>query len=279
MPIKTYKPKTPTLRYKSSLSFDYIDSDTPKRQRQLIVAKKRCSGRNNNGRITVRHRGGGKKRYHRIIDFKRNKYDVPGHVERIEYDPNRTCHIALVKYLDGERRYILATQSLRSGSQVISTRNTCEIAEGNCMPLRNIPLGTMVHNIELKVGKGGQVVRSAGVYAEILAKENAMVQVKFPSSEIRNVHEECLATIGQVSNPEHMNVVIGSAGRKRSMGRRPRVRGVAMNPVDHPMGGGEGRSSGGGHPVSPWGKKAKGEKTRRARKASGKYIVKRRSSK
>ena len=197
-------------------------------------------------------------------------------VETIEYDPNRSAFIALVKYADGERRYILATTKMKVDMKIMSGQEV-EIAEGNCMPLKNIPLGTPVHNIELREKKGGQIARSAGAYAEIVAKENQMVQLKFPSSEVRNVQENCLATIGQVSNSEHMNMVLGSAGRKRNMGFRPTVRGVAMNPVDHPMGGGEGKSAGGGHPVSPWGQKSKGLKTRNPRKTSSKYIVRRRS--
>jgi len=274
MPVKSYRPVTPTLRYKSTASYQQITSDTP--YKPLVKAKKKINGRNNRGVITVRHRGGGEKRFYRIIDFKRDKFNVPGIIETIEYDPNRSAFIALVKYADGERRYILATVNMTVGMTVISG-DEVEIAEGNCMPLKNIPMGTMVHNIELREKKGGQVARSAGAYAEIVAKENAMVQLKFPSSEVRNVRESCLSTIGQVSNPEHMNVTIGSAGRKRHKGIRPTVRGVAMNPIDHPMGGGEGKTSGGGHPVSPWGQKAKGLKTRNPRKTSSKYIVRRRT--
>ncbi|MBN1757419.1 MAG: 50S ribosomal protein L2 [Chitinispirillaceae bacterium] len=274
MPVKSYRPVTPTLRYKSTVSYQQITSDSP--YKPLVKAKKKINGRNNRGVITVRHRGGAQKRFYRIIDFKRDKFNVPGIVETIEYDPNRSAFIALVKYSDGERRYILATVNMTVGMQVISGENV-EIAEGNCMPLKNIPMGTMVHNIELREKKGGQVARSAGAYAEIVAKENAMVQLKFPSSEVRNVRENCLSTIGQVSNPEHMNVTIGSAGRKRHKGIRPTVRGVAMNPIDHPMGGGEGKTSGGGHPVSPWGQKAKGLKTRNPKKTSSKYIVRRRT--
>jgi large subunit ribosomal protein L2 len=242
----------------------------------LTEIKKKCTGRNNRGVITVRHRGGAHKRFYRVIDFKRNKFNIPGIVETVEYDPNRSAFIALVKYLDGERRYILATINMKPGMKIISGEDV-EIAEGNCMPLKNIPLGTQVHNIELKEGKGGQMARSAGAYAEVLAKENRIVHLKLPSSEIRIVKEGCLATIGQVSNAEHMNIVIGSAGRKRHMGIRPTVRGVAMNPIDHPMGGGEGKTAGGGHPVSPWGQKSKGLKTRNKRKLSSKYIVRRRT--
>jgi large subunit ribosomal protein L2 len=251
-----------------------VTSETP--YKPLTVIKKKINGRNNRGKITVRHRGGAHKRYYRIVDFKRDKFDIPGIVETVEYDPNRSAYIALIKYVDGERRYIIATTNMKPGMRIISG-NDVELAEGNCMPLKNIPLGTMVHNIELREKKGGQIARSAGAYAEIVAKENAMVQLKFPSSEVRNVRETCMSTIGQVSNPEHMNITIGSAGRKRHMGIRPTVRGVAMNPIDHPMGGGEGKTSGGGHPVSPWGQKSKGLKTRNPRKTSSKYIVRRRT--
>jgi large subunit ribosomal protein L2 len=262
------------LRYKTTTVYDQITTDTP--YKPLLEPKKRTSGRNNRGVITVRHRGGGHKRFIRIIDFKRDKIGVPGVVETIEYDPNRSAFIALVKYVDGERRYILATVGMRVGQKIMSG-SEADIAEGNCMPLANIPLGTQVHNIEIREKKGGQIARSAGAYAEVVAKENKMVQLKFPSSEVRNVREACVATIGQVSNIDHENVTIGSAGRKRHMGVRPTVRGVAMNPVDHPMGGGEGKSSGGGHPVSPWGQKAKGLKTRDPKKPSSKYIVRRRT--
>ncbi|NLL13494.1 MAG: 50S ribosomal protein L2 [Fibrobacter sp.] len=274
MPLKSFRPLTPTLRYKTVNSFDQVTVDKP--YKPLTEIKKKCSGRNNRGVITVRHRGGANKRFYRIIDFKRDKFNIPGIVETVEYDPNRSSFIALVKYADGERRYILATINMKPGMKIISGENV-EIAEGNCMPLKNIPLGTQVHNIELKEGKGGQMARSAGAYAEILAKENKIVHLKLPSSEIRIVRENCLATIGQVSNAEHMNIVIGSAGRKRHMGIRPTVRGVAMNPIDHPMGGGEGKTAGGGHPVSPWGQKTKGLKTRNKRKLSSKYIVRRRT--
>jgi large subunit ribosomal protein L2 len=274
MPMKSYRPITPTLRYKTTNAFEQITTDTP--HKPLIEIKAKTNGRNNRGIITVRHRGGEHKRYYRIIDFKRNKFNIPGTIETIEYDPNRTCFIALVKYLDGERRYIIATTNLKVGQKIMSGE-TAEILDGNCMPLKNVPLGTMVHNIEIREKKGGQVARSAGAYAEVVAKENGIVQLKFPSSEVRNVRENCYATIGQVSNSEHMNMVIGSAGRKRHLGIRPTVRGVAMNPIDHPMGGGEGKTAGGGHPVSPWGQKSKGLKTRNPRKPSSKYIVRRRS--
>jgi large subunit ribosomal protein L2 len=277
MGMKSYRPLTPTLRYKTTNTFEHLTTNTP--YKPLLVSKKRSSGRNNLGRITVRHRGGGCRRFIRVLDFLRDKKNIVGTVETIEYDPNRSAFIALIKYIDGERRYILATANMKA-SQKIMAAESPEIIEGNCLPLRNIPLGTQVHNIEVLEGKGGQIARSAGAYAEIVAKENKMVQLKFPSSEVRNVRENCVATIGVVSNGEHMNMVIGSAGRKRHCGIRPTVRGVVMNPVDHPMGGGEGKSKGGGgwhHPVSPWGQKAKGLKTRKKRKPSGKYIVRRRT--
>lgn len=274
MPMKSYRPLTPVLRYKTTNTFEQITTDSP--YKPLIEIKAKVNGRNNRGVITVRHRGGGPKNYYRIIDFKRNKLDIPGTIETIEYDPNRTCFIALVCYLDGERRYVLASTNMKVGQKIISGEQV-EISEGNCMPLQRIPLGSMVHNIELREKKGGQIARSAGAYAEIVAKESGTVQLKFPSSEIRIVRDCLYATIGQVSNLEHENMVIGSAGRKRHMGFRPTVRGVAMNPIDHPMGGGEGKTAGGGHPVSPWGQKSKGLKTRNRRKPSGKYIVRRRT--
>jgi len=276
MPIKSYNPITPVLRYKTTNTFEQITTDEP--HKPLLLPKKNINGRNNTGRVTVRFRGGGHRRFIRIIDFKRNKIDVPGVVETIEYDPNRSAFIALVKYIDGDRRYILATTGMKVGQKLLAGENA-SINDGNCLPLKLIPLGTMVHNIELKRGKGGQMVRSAGAFAEIVAKEGSMVQLKLPSGEVRNVHDFCTATIGQVSNIEHMNVVIGSAGRSRWLGRRPHVRGTAMNPVDHPMGGGEGKTAGGGHPVSPWGQKAKGLKTRKKGKQSNKYIVRRRTKK
>jgi large subunit ribosomal protein L2 len=252
MALKTYRPLTPVLRYKNTIDYSQLTTDSP--YAPLCVSKKRMGGRNAEGHMTVRHRG------------------IAGVVEQIEYDPNRTCFIALVKYTDGERRYILATANMKVGMKVVAGE-MCEIAEGNCMPLVNIPSGTMVHNVELKLGKGGQLARSAGAYAEIVARENNMIQLRLPSGEIRNVRERCAATIGQVSNIEHMNVVLGSAGRKRWLGIRPHVRGIAMNPIDHPMGGGEAKSKGGNHPMSPWAQKAKGLKTRTKKKLSSKYII------
>jgi large subunit ribosomal protein L2 len=274
MALKTFRPLTPVLRYKTSIVYSQLTADEP--YTPLCVSKKRMGGRNADGHMTVRHRGGGSKKYYRIIDFKRNKRDIPGVVETIEYDPNRTCFIALIKYADGEHRYILATANMKTGMKVLAAETT-ELSEGNTMPLVNMPSGTMVHNIELKEGRGGQMARSAGSYAEIVARENNMVQLRLPSGEMRNVRERCTATIGQVSNIEHMNVVLGSAGRVRWLGRRPHVRGVAMNPVDHPMGGGEAKSKGGNHPMSPWAQKAKGLKTRTRKKLSSKYIISRRT--
>jgi large subunit ribosomal protein L2 len=275
MALKSYRPLTPVLRYKTTVDFSaQITTDEP--YKPLCSKKKSTGGRNAEGHMTVRHRGGGQKKFFRTIDFKRDKRDIVGTVETVEYDPNRTCFIALVKYLDGERRYILATANMKPGLKVVSAE-TAEIAEGNSMPMVNIPSNTLVHNIEMREGRGGQMARSAGAYAEIVARENNMVQLRLPSGEIRNVRERCMATIGQVSNLEHMNVVLGSAGRVRLMGRRPHVRGVAMNPVDHPMGGGEAKSKGGNHPMSPWAQKAKGLKTRTRKKLSSKYIISRRT--
>ncbi|MBN1981368.1 MAG: 50S ribosomal protein L2 [Chitinivibrionales bacterium] len=276
MGMKSYRPLTPILRYKTTNTNEQITTDVA--YKPLLVAQKRGSGRNNLGRITVRHHGGGARHFYRIIDFKRDKVNIPGTIETIEYDPNRTSFIALVKYPDGERRYILATTNMKPGMKIIAAPE-CEIAEGNCMPMKNIPVGMSIHNIEMREKKGGQLVRTAGAAATIQAKENALIQVRLPSGEIRNFNENCYATIGQISNQDHMNMVIGSAGRKRWMGWRPHVRGVAMNPIDHPLGGGEGKTSGGRHPCSPWGQKAKGLKTRKRKKTSNKFIVKRRNSK
>jgi large subunit ribosomal protein L2 len=277
MAIKAYRPVTPTLRYKTTNTFEALTTDVP--HKALLVSKKRSGGRNSEGHMTVRHRGGGHKRYYRIMDFKRDKFDIPGVVQTIEYDPNRTCFIALVNYKDGEKRYILASANMHAGMNIISSRKEVEPVEGNCLELKYIPLGTMIHNIEMLPDKGGQIVRTAGSYGEVLAKENQTVQLRLPSGEIRTFPETCLATVGQVGNSEHMKIVIGSAGRNRWKGWRPHVRGVAMNPVDHPNGGGEGRSKGGGgrqHPRSPWGQKSKGLKTRKRKKPSGKWIVHRR---
>ena len=275
MAVRKLKPDTPSRRYMSISTFDEITKKTP--ERKLTVALRKTGGRNNFGRITSRRRGGGHKRRYRIIDFKRNKFDVFGEILSIEYDPNRSSRIALVNYEDNEKRYIIAPDGLSVGNKIISSRdNKIEFNTGNCLSLKNIPEGMLVHNIELKPGKGAQMARSAGTYARIMAKENNMVTLKLPSGETRMVSDLCLATLGTVGNKTHENIKIGKAGRARWLGRRPKVRGVAMNPVDHPHGGGEGRTSGGRHPSSPWGTPAKGFKTRKKNKQSNKYIVSRR---
>ncbi len=272
MPLKKYKPITPSLRFRMTPSFEEITKKEP--EKSLLVPLRKTGGRNNMGRITVRHRGGGHKRYYRIIDFKRNKDGIPARVDSIQYDPNRSAFIALLVYQDGEKRYILWPHGLKVGDTVMSGEDA-EIKVGNCLPLSKIPMGTFVHNVELKIGKGGQLARSAGSYAQLLAKEGNYAHLKLPSGEVRLVNLRCRATIGQVGNLDHENVVLGKAGAKRWLGIRPSVRGVAMNPIDHPMGGGEGKSSGGRHPCSPWGWKTKGMKTRK-KKQSDKYIVRRR---
>ena len=273
MGIKTYKPTSPGIRFVTTLTFDEITKTEP--EKSLVVPLKKTGARNFMGRITVRHRGGGHKRLYRIIDFKRDKDGIPAKVAAIEYDPNRSANIALLHYLDGEKRYILAPNDLKVGDMVVSGPGV-EIRVGNALPLKDIPLGTYVHNIELKPGAGGQLARSAGTYAQVMAKEGRYVHLRLPSGEVRMVFEECKATIGQVGNLDHENITIGKAGRSRWLGRRPKVRGVAMNPVDHPHGGGEGKTSGGRHPVTPWGVPTKGYKTRRRKKPSDKFIVKRR---
>jgi len=274
MGIKVYKPISNARRKMSVDDFSDITKTTP--EKSLIVIKKRSGGRNVNGRITVRHRGGGAKRFIRIIDFKRNKFDIPGKVASIEYDPNRNARIALINYADGEKRYIVAPAQLKVGSQIISSKKPVEIEPGNATVIENIPIGMMIYNIELMPGKGGQIVRSAGAQAKLMAVEGKYAQVKLPSSEIRLVPKEVMAVIGQVSNAEIMHVKIGKAGRKRHMGFRPTVRGKAMNPVDHPHGGGEGACPiGMKHPKTPWGKPALGVRTRTT-KASDRLIIKRR---
>ncbi len=273
MGIKTYKPTSPGIRFMTTLTFEEITKTEP--EKSLLVPLKKTGGRNFMGRITVRHRGGGHKRLYRIIDFKRDKDGIPAKVAAIEYDPNRSANIALLHYLDGEKRYILAPEGLKVGDTVISGSGV-EIKVGNALPLKDIPLGTYVHNVELKPGAGGQLARSAGAYAQVMAKEGRYVHLRLPSGEVRMVFEECKATIGQVGNLDHENISIGKAGRSRWLGRRPKVRGVAMNPVDHPHGGGEGKTSGGRHPVTPWGMPTKGYKTRRKKKPSDKFIIKRR---
>ncbi|WP_456434233.1 50S ribosomal protein L2 [Thermosulfuriphilus sp.] len=272
MPIKKCKPTSPGRRFQSYLVDPELSKKEP--ERSLVEPLKKTGGRNVYGRITARHRGGGHKRLYRKIDFKRNKDGVPAKVAALEYDPNRSARIALLHYADGEKRYILAPLGLKVGETVMSGEQV-DIKPGNCLPLKNIPLGTLIHNIELRPGKGGQLVRAAGAAAQVMAKEGDYVHIKLPSGEIRLIHRECRATVGQVGNLDHENVSIGKAGRYRWMGWRPHVRGVAMNPVDHPLGGGEGRSSGGRHPCSPWGQLAKGLKTR-GKKPSDKFILKRR---
>ncbi len=273
MAVKKVKPTSAGRRFQTYSTFEEITSTTP--EKSLLTAIKKTGGRNANGRITCRHRGGGHKRHYRIIDFKRDKAGIPAKVATIEYDPYRSARIALLHYADGEKRYILAPLNLAMGDSVISG-SEADIKPGNTLPLSDIPLGTHLHNIELHVGKGGQIVRSAGTFAQLMAKENRYAQIKLPSGEVRMVFLKCKATIGQLGNVVHENISLGKAGRKRWLGRRPRVRGVAMNPVDHPLGGGEGRSSGGRHPCSPWGLLAKGYKTRNKKK-SDRYIVRKRT--
>ncbi len=272
MGIKTYKPTSAGRRFQTSSTFEEITERKP--ERSLSEALKSSGGRNAAGRMTARHRGGGHKRKYRRIDFRRNKDGIPARVASIEYDPNRSANIALLHYQDGEKRYILAPNKVQVGDTLMSGLQA-EIRTGNAMPLRRIPLGTHVHNIEMQLGRGGQLARSAGGYAQLMAKEGKYAQIKLPSGEVRLVLQDCRATIGQVGNLDHENQSIGKAGRNRWLGKRPRVRGVAMNPVDHPHGGGEGKSSGGRHPVTPWGVPTKGFKTR-VRKPSDKMIVRRR---
>lgn len=274
MPIRQLKPTSPGRRFMAVSTFEEITREEP--EKSLLAPLKKSGGRNNQGRITVRFRGGGNKRRYRIIDFKRDKVGVPGKVVSIEYDPNRSARIALIQYVDGEKRYILCPEGLKVGNQVLSGENA-DIKPGNALPLRAIPLGTMIHNIELVPGKGGQLVRSAGVAAQLVAKEGKYAQVRLPSGEVRMIHLECKATVGQVGHAEHENESLGKAGKSRYLGRRPHVRGSAMTPRDHPHGGGEGKAPIGrrGGPVTPWGKPTLGKKTRR-RKPSDKFIVRRR---
>lgn len=273
MGIKTYNPITPGLRQKTSLDKSVITKSEPEKSLTAHYSEK--AGRGQKGQISVRRRGGGHKRLYRIVDFKRDKYGVPGKVAAIEYDPNRSANIALINYLDGEKRYIIHPEGLKVGDSVISGEAVKPVL-GNCMPLKSIPLGANVHNIELQLGKGGQMARSAGSFATVAAKEGDYVTLKLPSGEMRLVHANCIATIGTVGNLDHMNVSLGKAGRARWLGRRPAVRGVAMNPIDHPHGGGEGKTAAGRHPVSPTGVPTKGYKTRKKRKSSSRFIVKRR---
>ena len=278
MALKTFKPYTPARRNMTVSAFEGVDKKA-KPERGLVETLKKHSGRNNYGHITVRHQGGGNKKKYRIVDFRRDKLDVPGTVLRLEYDPNRTAYIALVEYPDGERRYILAPVGLKAGDQVLSSA-AADIKPGNTLPIANIPVGTIIHNIELAPGRGGQLVRSAGAAAQLMAKEGELAQVRMPSGEFRYVRMNCTATIGQVGNLENANIHIGKAGRKRHMGIRPTVRGSVMNPNDHPHGGGEGRAPvGRPGPVTPWGKPAMGLKTRKAKNRTNKFIIKRRNSK
>ncbi|WP_186754503.1 50S ribosomal protein L2 [Echinicola salinicaeni] len=273
MAVKKLKPVTPGTRFRMAPAFDEITKSKP--EKSLLAPLKKSGGRNNSGKMTARYLGGGHKRRLRIVDFKRNKYDVPATVKAIEYDPNRTARLALLYYADGAKAYIIAPEGLEVGQTVVSGENVAPEV-GNNLPMKNIPLGTIIHNVELKPGKGGAMARSAGGYAQLVAKEGKYVAIKLPSGEMRLVLGVCTATIGSVSNADHMNVVLGKAGRNRWLGKRPRVRGVAMNPVDHPMGGGEGRSSG-GHPRSRTGLLAKGKKTRAPKKYSNKFIISKRS--
>ena len=269
MAIRKYKPTTPGRRGSSVSDFSEVTRSTP--EKSLVVAKPKTGGRNNSGRITTRHIGGGHKQAYRTVDFKRRKLDMPAKVERLEYDPNRTAFIALIKYADGELAYILAPQRLSVGDEVIAGAQV-DVKPGNAMPLSAIPVGTIVHNVEMKIGKGGTIARSAGNYAQIVGRDQGYVIVRLNSGEQRLIHGQCFASIGAVSNPDHMNTSIGKAGRQRWFGRRPHNRGVVMNPIDHPHGGGEGRTSGGRHPVTPWGKPTKGKKTR-SNKQTDKFIV------
>ncbi len=273
MGIKTFKPITPGQRFKTVSDFAQVTKSEP--EKSLLAPLKKSGGRNNLGRVTSWHRGGGHKRRYRIIDFKRNKHDIPAVVDSIEYDPNRTARIALLKYVDGEKRYILAPDGLKVGDKIMSGVNA-EIKAGNALPLAKMPIGLTIHAIEMKELKGAQLVRSAGASAQLMAKEGKFAMIKLPSGEMRRLPINCYASVGQVSNIDHMNISIGKAGRSRWLGRRPNVRGVAMNPVDHPMGGGEGKTSGGRQPCSPWGQQSKGLKTRKKGKKSDAFIVKRR---
>jgi large subunit ribosomal protein L2 len=275
MAVKKLKPTSPARRYQTYLTRDELTPNaTP--EKSLLESKTRISGRNNDGRITVRRRGGGHKRFYRIVDFKRNKPGIPGRVTQIEYDPNRSSHIALITYLDGEKRYILAPVGLTVGSTIMSGTEA-DILPGNALPIANIPLGTQIHNIELRPGKGGQMARSAGSFAQLVAKEGDFAQLRMPSGEVRRVPVVCMATVGQVGNVENENVSLGKAGRSRWKGLRPKVRGVAMNPVDHPHGGGEGKTSGGRHPVTPWGQPTRGYKTRNNKRTQNMIVRDRRS--
>ncbi len=275
MALKTFKPTSPSTRQLIITDRSQLWKGGP--EKALTEGKKKTGGRNNKGRITVWQRGGGHKQRYRLVDFARRKWDVEGTIERVEYDPNRTAYIALVVYADGEKAYILAPQRLKAGDKIVAGEKV-DVKVGNAMPLKNMPVGTIIHNVEMKPGKGGQLARSAGTYAQLVGRDQGYAQIKLSSGELRIVRGDCIATIGAVSNPDHMNTNLGKAGRKRWQGIRPHVRGVAMNPVDHPHGGGEGRTSGGRHPVSPWGKVAKGGKTR-SNKSTDKFIIRSRKKK
>jgi large subunit ribosomal protein L2 len=272
MPTKSFKPTTPARRFLTQLDFSELTKKAP--EKRLVKIKSSTGGRNNYGRITSRFRGGGHKRKYRLIDFKREKKEIPGKITALEYDPNRTANLALVTYADGDKRYILAPNGVKVGTQIIASPKA-DIQVGNCMPMKNIPAGTTVHNVEMKIGAGGKLGRSAGSQIQIVGFEGGYAQLRMPSGEIRRIHEDCWATIGQVGNLEHENIVWGKAGRMRWLGFRPHNRGVSMNPVDHPMGGGEGRSSGGRHPTTPWGIKTKGKKTRKNHRTD-RFIIRRR---
>ena len=275
MAVKKFKPLTPSRRFMTISSFEEITRK--KAEKSLLAPLKRSGGRNHHGHITLRRRGGGHKRHYRRIDWKRDKLGIPGVVRSVEYDPNRSANVALIQYRDGEKRYILHPLGLKVGDNIVSgSDRSVQVKVGNAMPLRIVPLGSEVHNVEMKPGKGGQIARSAGSSVQVVAKESGFSHLKMPSGEVRLIGLDCMATIGKVGNIDHENMSSGKAGRSRWLGKRPKVRGVAMNPVDHPMGGGEGKSSGGRHPITPWGKKTKGLKTRKKGKSSGRYIVKRR---
>jgi len=276
MPVRKLNPTSAGVRFQTISDFHEVSKSTP--EKSLLVSISRKGGRNNNGRITAKRRGGGHRKLYRVIDFKRNKDGISAKVTGIEYDPNRSAHIALLTYTDGEKRYIIAPKGLKAGDKVMSGPDA-EVRSGNCLPLEKIPEGTLIHNIELRPGKGAQIARSAGASVQLMAKEGRYANIKLDSGEVRLVEVKCRATVGTVGNTDHENVSIGKAGRSRWLGKRPRVRAVAMNPVDHPMGGGEGRSSGGRHPCSPWGTPAKGFKTRKVKKPSSKYILSRKKKK
>jgi len=273
--LKTYNPTSPSRRALVQVDRSALYKGKP--EKALTEGLHKTGGRNNSGRITMRRQGGGHKRSYRIVDFKRRKWDVPGTVLNLQYDPNRTAFIALIEYADGEKAYILAPQRIAEGDKVIAGASV-DVKPGNAMPLRAMPVGTIIHNIEMKPGKGGQIARSAGTYAQLVGRDGGYVQIRLKSGEMRMIHQECMATVGAVSNPDHMNINLGKAGRKRWLGVRPSVRGVAMNPVDHPHGGGEGRTSGGRHPVTPWGKPTKGARTR-SNKSTDKFIIRSRHAK